>query len=175
MKLINIAFVFILLTSCVVRRDRYDILYKGETNYKTFYVVDTIKVENPIIINDGGKKVVCSKALLENIRIDKAFFKRPDVFILGEDLYYDLDLKDFKRYRYPAYGNCKNKTIELDIWIGEGITAYEYQTDSVRFILGLINSNYYNTKHRTIDGGWYYIRSNDQKNSYYKIVYPICE
>lgn len=160
-----------MLTSCAV--NSFDPNYKGETNYKSFYVVDTIKLENPIIVNDHGKKVICSKALLKSIKIDKPFFKRPDVFILGEDLYYDLNPKDYKKYQYPDDGNCK--ITKLDTLVGKGITLYKYKTDTVHFILGLINSNYYNTKHRTIDAEWYRIMNNDQKNSYYRIVYPICK
>ena len=172
MKINHIAFLIILLTSCAVNRNSYDLHYKGETNYKSFYVVDTIKIENPIIVNDHGKRVVCSKVLVKDIGIDEAFFKRPDVFMLGEDLYYDLNSKDYKKYHYPDYGNCEE--IKLDTLINKQITIYWYTTDSVRFILCLINSNYYNIKHRTIDSEYFRIMNNDQKNSYYKIVYPIC-
>lgn len=173
MKTINIIFIFILLTSCAVNRNNFDSNYREEPNYKSFYLVDTIKLESPIIVNNHGGKIICSKALLKNIRIDKAFFKRPDVFILGEDLYYDLNPKDYKKYHYPDGGNCEIS--KIDTLIGKGITVYKYKTDSIRFILCLINSNYYNIKHRTIDAGWYRIINNDQKNSYYKIVYPICK
>ena len=172
MKILKLAFFFVVLTSCSSKNGIYDTSYKGESNYKNFYVVDTIKLENPIIINCHGKKVVCSKELLSKVKIDKMFFNRPDVFILGVDLYYDLNPNDYKRYHYPDYGSCEE--VILDISTNKDITAYKYTKESVRFILCLINANYYNKKHSTLDSAWYRIVNNDQKNSFYKIVYPLC-
>ena len=66
MKIINIIFMSIMFTACGVNRNSFDSNYRGETNYKSFYVVDTIKIENPIIVNDHGRKVICSKAFSMN-------------------------------------------------------------------------------------------------------------
>ena len=164
----------IFVVSCVSHKIIYDIDYKGEPNYKRFYVVDTIKIDAPIIVSFNGR-FVCSKKLLDTIKIDKKIFKRPDVFLLGEfGLYYDLDnLVDFDKYSYPDYGNCEEE-LKTEFSKQE-IYLYEYKTPPIFFILGLINANYYNTKHRTIDGHWYQINSKDKKTSYYKIVYPFCQ
>ena len=177
MKIIKIVFLFALLTSCTATKPIYDTYYKGEPNYKSFYVVDTIKVENPIIIRGQGKEFVCSKSLVQSTKINKKFFNRPDVFILGDNFYCDLYPQDYKKYTYfddgESEGHCEE--IKLDTLINKIIRVYKYKTDSVRFILCLINANYYNNHYNTFDAPWYCIMNKDQKNSYYKIVYPLCE
>jgi hypothetical protein len=160
-----------MFVACVSHKIIYDIDYKGEPNYKSFYVVDTIKIDDPIVIEFAGR-FVCSKKILDTVKINKTFFQRPDVFILVDDLYYDLLPVDYYKYFYPDYGNCD---IEFKTEISKTkIYLYEYKIPPAFFILGLINANYYNEKHRTIDGNWYRINTPDQKISYYKIVYPLC-
>jgi hypothetical protein len=192
-NLIYLLLVLVFLPSCVPHKAIYDSYYKGEANYKRFYVVDSIKIENPVIVWYFGR-FVCSRKLIDTVKIDENFFKRPDVFLLCDSwgLYFDLELVDYDKYSYPAYGNCK---IELKATLNTELKTkfkirykksikryfeehkvylYEYETPPAFFILGLINANYYNAKHAS-DEGWYPIKTKDQKTSYYKIVYPLCE
>jgi hypothetical protein len=172
-RLYVVALSFFVFISCNINKNIFDPNYKGEKNYKMFYVVDTIIIDKPIIIDYQGGKFVFSKTLIEKNSINRAFLKRPDVFLLGSNLYYDLWPEDYKKYIYPDNGKCDD-IISINSK-NKNILSYEYADKSVRFILCLINSNYYNVKHNTVDGEYYQITSNDIKNSFFKIVYPICE
>ena len=44
----NLIFGFVVILLCSCSRVLYDISYKGETNYKEFYIVDTILIESPV-------------------------------------------------------------------------------------------------------------------------------
>ena len=183
MKKISIFFVLLFgLSSCVIPKRLYDLNYKGEPNHKNFYVVDTIQIEDPVVIYFRGR-FVCSRKILNspNLKFDKKFFKRPDVFIFSNNLGYDLDniIEDYFKYPYPDYGNC---SIEMKFQILKNdkndknvIYLREFKNQPAYFILGLINANYYNMKHADIEGGWHPIYSKDPKISYYRIVYPLCE
>jgi hypothetical protein len=140
-------------------------------------VVDTISIDDPVVVGFDGGDFVCSRKLLDTVKIDKKFVKRPDVFLLGDytfGLYFDLEVvEDFYKYSYPDYRNCKP---ELKTKFPEQkIYLYEYKTPPAFFILGLINVNYYNRKHNFSDCDFYVIKTKDPKISYHKIVYPLCE
>ena len=174
MKKFSIFLSLFLLYSCVIHKPIYDSFYEGEPNYKSIYVVDTIKIEDHVIISSKyGRFVIARKILDEpNLKIDKNFYKRPDVFILVDELWFDY-VNDYYKYPYPDSEKCsiefKNKMQ------GNGLYLYEYKNKPTYFILCLINANYYNRKYKLIDGISYLIDSKDQKTSYYKIVYPLCK
>lgn len=78
----------ILLISCSVPK-KFTKTELSSRPYKEFYVVDTITIEDPIIIvyqKMIDPVFVCSKANLDEIINDKYFYKRSDVYIL-EDTY----------------------------------------------------------------------------------------
>lgn len=169
-KLLFIAFIlFISFNSC--NKNLFDSYYKGENNYKSFYVVDSIIIDNPIIISSHifGGRFVISKSILKEFQNNRKFLLRPDVFLLGDDLYMDLTKDNYKKYSYPDYGNCKLKKSETEI---KDVEVYEYINKPAYFILGLINVNYYNIKHNSEN--YYQIRERNNKINYYKIVYPLC-
>ncbi|VBB45608.1 hypothetical protein TRIP_D310003 [uncultured Paludibacter sp.] len=159
----------VLLSSCSSRY--YDIDYKGEKNYKSFYIVDTITISNPIKVfsKKYGGPFVFSKNKLKDYNQKWSFFMEPDVFICGFDLYYVLDYQSFKKYKYPDYGGCDEK--ESDIKVRD-LEIYEYPKNT-KFILGLINGNYYHIKHRS--ERYFRIPIKNLKSIYIKIVYPLCE
>ena len=129
-------------------------------------------IENPVIISSvkyGGRFVI-SKTLLSKFENNQIFFNRPDVFLLGENLYFDLDYNDYGRFKYPDNGNCELKKSTLTI---KDVEIYEYENVPKHFLLGLINVNFYNIKHNAEN--FYQIKERNQKISYYKIVYPLCE
>lgn len=173
MKNQRILFLFILfigLSSC--NKNLFDFSYKGTTNYKNFYLVDSITIDNPIIINSykiGGRFVI-SKSLLSEFVNNKDFFQRPDVFLLGDNLYMDLVPSDYKIINYPDDGNCK---IKRTLSAFKDVEIYEYEHRPSHFILGLVNVNYYNVKHNAEN--YYQICKKKPKISYYKIIYPLCK
>ena len=76
-----IIFMSLYLSSC--SKSYYDMEYKGESNFKNLYIVDTIKVLKPVRIHSpkfGGQFIV-SKEVLNFYKKNVAFFNRPDVFL----------------------------------------------------------------------------------------------
>lgn len=162
--------VFFSIVSC--SRSTYDINYKGESNYSNFYLVDTIKIIDPVRIHSSkfGGQFIVSKSILREYNNKVDFFSRPDVFLLGSDLYRDLPQKDYQKYSYPDNGGCEFWESQLDV---PGLEVYELRSSSISFLLGLINANYFYQKHNSY-GSFAYPEKNN-KRSYYKIVYPLCK
>lgn len=145
--------------------------YKGEPNYESFYLVDTIIIEKPMRIHSpkfGGQFIV-SKKILENYNDKIDFFNRPDVFLLGDDLYRDLPPKFYSRYSYPDNGGCEFVKSDTNV---VGLEVYELHETSQTFLLGLINASYFFSKHNSYDS--YQFSEKGSKVTYYKIVYPLC-
>lgn len=152
--------------------NKVDFYYQGESNYKNFYIVDTIKINNPILFYyQRGRFVTCADTLFKQKKITEKFLKRPDVFVFSWNLRSDFDLSQLKRYKYKDYGKCD---VKKQISNYKGVELYRFTCDSVKFILGMINVNYFNSAHVSADGS-YWIKQTDQKILYYKIVYPLCE
>jgi len=169
-KILLILIFFVGLVSC--NKNLFEINYKGANNYKNFYLVDSIVIDNPIIISSykvGGRFVI-SQSLISEFVNNKGFFQRSDVFLLGDNLYMDLVPIDYKKYSYPDDGNCKIKKIQSN---SKGVKMFKFENKPKYFILGLINVNYYNVKHNAEN--YYQIRERNQKINYYKIVYPLCK
>jgi hypothetical protein len=159
----------LLIFSC--KQKLYDLNYKGEENYKSFYLVDTISIENPVRVysRKHGGMFILSKEKLNSYRDETDFFMSPDVFILGSDLYRDLALEDFKKYSYPDNGGCEIKESATSV---AGLEIYEF-VNQPRFVMGLINTNYYHVKHNSYT--YFSVPVKDPKAVYHKIVYPICK
>jgi len=179
MKKYTFLLLLLFISSCSTHKEAiYDSRYEGEPNYKSFYVVDTIQIEDPVVVCHEGR-FVCSRKLLDTVKIDKNFFERPDVFLLSQyGLYNDLDLADFDKYLDILGEECKTEVkttlnTELETKYYK-VYLREFKTPPAFFILGLINANYYNKNNMTIDGSSYLMDTKDQKTSYYKIVYPYC-
>lgn len=172
LKAISILVLCFIWFSC--SKNIYDNDYKGENNYESFYVVDTIKISDPVCITSSkyGGTFVVSKAILRDFNNDITFFSRPDVFLFGDQFYRDLPLKNFKKYKYPDFGGCdflqsRQKTEELIV--------SEFQNKPRYFILCLINANYFYRKHMAFDAKTFIYPDKNNKITFYKIVYPLCE
>lgn len=103
-KFVCIFILAVIISSC--SKNVYDINYLGEDNYSNFYVVDTIRIVDPVRIHSlkyGGQFIVSKKTLKEYNGKDE-FFYRPDVFFIGNDFYRDLPTKDFKNISIPITG-----------------------------------------------------------------------
>jgi len=151
----------------------YDYDYKGESNFKNFYVVDTIKIEDPVRIysHKFGGPFVISRKLLKEYKGKIEFFSRPDVFILDGDLHRYLSSEDSPRYSYPERsGGCDFIRSEVII---KDLEVSEFENKSVSFLLGLINANFYYRKSDSYSSFAY--GEKNEKKSYYKLLFPLCD
>ena len=140
--------------------------------YDYFYVVDTIEIADPIIIRSPkvGGQFIISQSILHEYNGKKEFFARPDVFILSYELYRVLPLDKFSKYQYLDFGGCSKINRENSEF---GLQIYKYESEKVRFILGLINAKYYWLNYASYD--YYDLPDRFNLNTYYRIVFPICE
>ena len=159
------------MVSLSCTRFYYDPDYKGEPNHKSFYIVDTIQIEDPVRIfsKKFGGPFVCDRSKLKEYKENKDFFLSPDVFILGFDIYYLLRLEEFEKYYYPGYGNCEEYQIESKY---NDLYVQDYKSKP-EFILCLINANYYHIKHATEI--YFNIPIKNSKIVYLKLVFPLCK
>jgi len=76
-------FLFAILSLASCNQSLYDINYKGEENYKSFYVVDTIRIENPVRVypKKHDRIFILSKDKLKAYRGEADFFMSPDIFL----------------------------------------------------------------------------------------------
>ncbi|MDM1045914.1 hypothetical protein HX004_14240 [Myroides sp. 1354] len=158
--------------SCSISKNNIDYDYIGENNYNNFYLVDTIKILEPIRVYSKkfGGPFVFSKAILNEYKLTSDFFERPDVFIYADDLYYALPTKDYEVYRYPDYGNCKHLVREN--WNSTDLEIYSFSEDSIVFLMGMINANYYYIKYRNSNNNHVKYKETDYKRVFYKIIFP---
>lgn len=166
------AFFLCLMFSC--SKHTYDSNYPGQDNFSNFYVVDTIKIIDPVRIHSSkfGGQFIISKKLLKDYDGKSSFFSRPDVFFLGSDFYRDLPQKDYKKYSYPDYGGC---SLLQSLTPTIGLEVFEFKHEPKYFILCLINANYFYQKHMTFDMKPFAYHEKNNKIIYYKIVYPLCQ
>lgn len=177
-----IAFVFVFFTVCFLscRHQKssvpysdsyYDVFYKGEENYKQFYIVDTIKIENPVIVWSKlhGGPFVMGKSKLDEYSDNLDFFKGPDIFIYWPDLYFFLDQDQIELIDYKNSGGCienKREIVRENLWVSEF-------SGKPIFILGLSNANHYHRIRRSEN--YFKISLENPKYFYIKIAFPLCE
>jgi len=167
-RVFTIFIVLSLMVSCHRHLYLYDNGYKGESNYDGFYVVDTIRIADPVRIYSSkyGGTFIVSKAILNEYKGKKEFFYRPDVFIYGDGFYVDLPLKNFKRYKYPDDGGC---TFEKWQQKDSDLTFQELSPAPKKFILGLIGANHFYKKHIAFDGHQFVYHEKNYKLLYNKL------
>ena len=150
-------------------KDYCDHDYIGEKKYKLFYIVDTITINNPVIVYGKDNFYVTQKeVLLSQKKIDKYFYLRPDVFIFSFDYNSSIDGYDYKIHKKLKH--CKTSDLEEF----KNIYYRNFESNSLSFILGLINVNHFNIIFNAMDSKKY-IDSKKQKIEYYKILFPLCE
>ena len=144
---------------------------KIENDYRNFYIVDTIKIVNPVRIHSDkfGGQFIVSRDSIKNYKRRIDFFYQPYVYLLGDDIFRASDPKDWSTIKYPDNGGCnfeksKLENIELEI--------YEFNNETTVFILGLISARYYFEKFNSYNS--FNFEKKNYINSYIKIVYPLC-
>ncbi len=174
-----------------LNKEKIDYNFKGAANYNLFYIVDTIEIEDPVLIYHN-ESYVCSKQLLDSIDIDESFFQRHDVFIFRNYFEYFLMMKSevegvrkyFEHYNRLEDDVCYEKSL---IYSNECKNLYIHEfNEHISFILALINTNLYKSisfvytsSYEQNDWGmfrfpYYKRKDRDLTTSYYKIVTPLC-
>ena len=149
--------------------------------YKDIYVVDTIEIENPVVIQYKKFHIplfVCSNNNLYNILNDKNFYNRDDVYILGEHFLATI-------FKQDALCILKNKECKMEyIDKKKSIDIFKFK-ESVKFLLTLVTIQKTNEMHTQffddcVDNSCkkekrYYIKIKHPNNFYNRIVCPLCE
>lgn len=144
-------------------------------NVKLFHIVDTIQIADPIIIEYRDTRFVTSRSLLDRVKINRHFFKNPDVFFLGEQFYVDVIRDEFydsekKKLMIFYADDTERRQIKK---INDRIKVYEFVNKPERFILCLANVSYRNQKYSCIDCLDYYVDKIKYDDFFYcKMVYP---
>jgi len=168
-------FSFLILSAC--NKNILDTHYTGAYNYKNAYIVDTIKIADPVRIESlkyGGMYIV-SRSTLSSFKNTKSFFLRPDVFRYGCDFFRDIPAIDYPRYRDLDDDINYTSLIKSNMRV-KGLVIYEFPKKPCLFILELINVAYHNNRHNAFD-----VKGNDifrERNAsivYYKVVFPLCK
>ncbi len=183
MKKIIVFLIAISLCSCMskmqirkfilplLHKDYCDYDYSGEPNYRQFYISDTIIIDNPIVIYRNCNRYVTKlETLTTQSKINDSFFDRPDVFLFRFD-FGNLNISGYNPKFFYGLNHCDLS----DQLIYKNINYRVFKSNSVRFILGFISVNHYNTIYNAIDCNWIAIKSKKQKIEYYKILFPLCE
>ncbi len=152
--------------------DNYYVGHPTDRN-QSFFIVDTIDIADPVIVREKGTDFIISKKVLEEKpKGMKDLSRISDVYILEYDsffFYSFLSSKDMQRFQAI---NVSFYTDTEDIVI-HGKMYKRFKSAKVSFILGLVNTDFYNAMMRNACGEWFMIKDKDCKNSYYRIVYPI--
>ena len=176
MRVFFIGFILsFMMISCKISKGVIDFDYIGESNYDSFYIVDTIQIVDPLLISSKNKngQYIVSKMTLEKHSKEKDFLSRADVFIYGDDLYRLLPIEKYGQYKYSKYDECDK--FKLSNFDHPKFDIYEFKIESVEFLLGLINANYYYQKSSGFHVNIPNYREFNYKRNFYKIVFPYCK
>ena len=172
-KLSISVFMLLVMSSCVCykyRDSHYSLNPKDRG--QCFFVVDTIDIEDPIVVKEKGENFIVSRSVLEkNDKRISNIFREADVYIAG---FYEFNFYNFlsKRDlpRYLSKMSFYSETEDINI---NGRSCMKFKSSNVSFILCLINANYYNNVMANSCDDWYMIKNREYKNTYYRIVFPI--
>jgi len=171
-------FIFSLLFLCLITNNLY-----GEEGlyYKNIYVVDTVDIENPIIIQHNKFHIplfICSYNNFLDILKDKEFYNRSDVYILGYGDFVGV-------IGIEAISILKNKECQYE----KAYKVSKYNIFKIKkcskFLLTLVtvektNDMFSNYLDDCIDNSCkkekrFFIKMKHPYNFYNRIVYPLCE
>lgn len=147
---------FVFLNFSCIRTQR-----EVSKEYKSFYVIDTIQIDHPILLEKDGNCFVASRKLVYRSRINANFFKTPGVYLIG------------KKHIFP---NVKNRNswrlfVLSAGMVGKNIALYDFSKEVTSFILGLVNVNYLNEENKS--NRLIRIKKKKAKYLYVKVVYPL--
>lgn len=146
--------------------------YRGEDNFKQFYVVDTIEIESPVYVSvykgglssgfymNEGDLNFTKEINLENIA------KNPRVYFAGSNLF------GF----FPGEVAIENIAYCTEVSIKEvrkGITISVPKKPIKRFILALTTISHYNRIDSSLES--WILETDWDKSAYIKVVFPLCD
>ncbi len=138
-------------------------------NYKPFYIVDTITINDPVSFSSDLGGATCfytsKQNLLDNYEYGSKFLLSPNVFIEGElvgSIGTEYECRDVWK---------SQKRIDINL---KGITGTsELSPKFNKFLLTLVRADYYNINYSST-AGYFRIPAKYEKYYYIKVVNPIC-
>ncbi len=155
--------------------DAYYRSFEGQRDREqVFYVVDTIKIADPIMVRENGDLFVLSLSAYENSSTKriKDLYRETDVYIVGQEFFFYNYLSPKYKSRFysspiPFYNEPDEKIVI------NGKRCYKFKSPNVSFIMGIIKVGFYNAQMINSCGKWYELKNKEYMNSYYRIVFPI--
>ena len=142
-------------------------------NYKFLYVVDTVSIESPIAFTHRGHWYVCADTIIKNCnyKIDDSFYTRTDIFLYAQHYLFMLTFNDpffdFKKYSHEYK---EVETEERIYYKNFTLYAIRFNKPKVRFLMGLINHDFYEYCVRCPDYPYKRIENKNPQNTFFKIL-----
>lgn len=173
-----IVLILMIFISCSTHNELY--VHKLPQENECIYLVDTIDIKDPIIVEYNGIKYIMESSIIQDKKhsFDKIIMD-DRVFILGINLgiYYDLPVSLYPKIPellgidyFPNFYEENNLKLEKDN--NKKWRLYYLEPIPRKYILAIINIAYYLKKHSSIDFPCK-IESISTINTYMRIVYPI--
>lgn len=159
----------IILNSCI--SNRYHVYQNVPNREMCAYVLDTIYMVNPIIIEFNNLRYIVDSPIDSIPEKDIGqYLDSVQNFILGDNIFYDFPPSLYEKIQnYPDDGNCKYIfSIEKKHY-----NIMLFKEPPKYFILAALNIAYYNKKYSSIDASRF-IKSYSPKNTYILLAYPLC-
>lgn len=168
-----IIFFVILVDFSSCSRKSWDNSYKGEDNYKSFYVVDTIVIESPVYVsinkeglNRGFYMSEEDLNITKNLDLEE-MAKDPKVYFAGGNL-----LGFFPGESFIESLNSCFEIFSIKKASGN-VNLYFPKYPIKKFVLGLSTLNYYNRVDSSLES--WTLKTDWEKSVYIKVVFPICD
>jgi hypothetical protein len=164
---VRVTLLIVVLVNISCNKQVFDIY--GDYNHQIFqsYIVDTIKIDNPIIIEYKNIFYVLEKKYFNNNL--ESVIKSDYVFVLGSDLYHDI-YHNQRKGTWPIYEDYGGCNYSRD----KSLQYATFKKNPCYYILALINSRYYIKIHTSIDVPIGFSSYGPLNNEYIKVVYPVC-
>ena len=148
--------------------------YLNSDNYKNFYIVDIIKIDNPVrFYTKSGRELIMSEknfATYKFTKNDKNLLSCPSAFLYANILPWDNDFPQNIDDKYMT----TNSAIYGDDFIkfinNKGVESYVFKKMPDFFLLVFIRADYFNRFYSPLDGAPGIEYKNI--NMYYKMVIP---
>jgi conserved domain protein (fragment) len=146
--------------------------YNLPTSTRSAFILDTIHINNPIIIEYKNIRYVVDTSIdsipMKNINY---FIENTSHYLLGDNIYYDLPFSLHKRIPNCYIGGFCNYILEKE---RKHYDIYSFREKPIFFVLVALNVSVFNKKHTSIDAPQY-IRRYSPINTYVLFVYPECK
>lgn len=147
-----------------------DVPYKHEIGYKNIYLVDTVKIENPVSFTttDGRRRVMTSYEIFSTLKIFN-----DDVLQIEGVFLFDTSFPGVPIELYhlcPGYEHVNFESNDIE-GVPRSINARKY-SNPITFSVYLINQKFYNTYFTGIDTP-YMFDNTKMDHMYMLMLFPI--